>query len=321
MSNKKWKDNLLSSSLPLEHEVLKILTKLRCATKYDYSYQLKDNGYLKESSVDILSTKHTIEDGVNGTIELFIECKGGDPNNKLVFLPEINHEFSDFTLGHTIRDLQAFSKVNIDNNKLYELESACDYGHKGIEINPNTGEVFDKDIIQGINQLKYGLPHLLKQNILFNLHYSEEDITSSFIIPILVTNADLYLLDDDFGIDKVKNSEKIDDFGKEVPYIILLSETGPDFKEHHREVFNDFNDIDQENTNLNYLEEIQEKFKDPSMGIYESPERIFQELIDSDLDTLNRYYSQYIVCSLKNFDKLVSDLITVIGSEVKKANQ
>jgi hypothetical protein len=58
-NKKKWKAGLLSSSVPLEYEVAKILAKEAFAVSADYSYLRRDEqGIEKEFSCDIEATAY-----------------------------------------------------------------------------------------------------------------------------------------------------------------------------------------------------------------------------------------------------------------------
>jgi hypothetical protein len=99
MSDKKWKRNLLSASLPLEYEVARILVTRGFAVEADYTYgRDAESGQPKDFSVDILargSPPFTDPNIVDGTFELLIECKHRVRGTKWLFLPDTNKaEFS-----------------------------------------------------------------------------------------------------------------------------------------------------------------------------------------------------------------------------------
>lgn len=76
--NKKWKDKLISSSLPLEFEAAKILVSKKFSITSDYSYARDDSGVIKNFSVDILAriyTPFSNPNKVTASLELLVECK------------------------------------------------------------------------------------------------------------------------------------------------------------------------------------------------------------------------------------------------------
>src|SRR4030065_1745594 len=95
MKNTKWKDRLLSSGVPLEFEVAKILTKEGFFVDYDFAYQRFDEKEEKEFSIDIHSTGyHPFNEPNNLNIEigLFLECKFRNPDVRWAFLPNLEIE-------------------------------------------------------------------------------------------------------------------------------------------------------------------------------------------------------------------------------------
>jgi len=81
MSDKKWKSSLVSSSLPLEHEVARILVAKGFSVEADYTYARDDAGRLKDFPVDINATGYSPfndPNQVDGMLELLVECKGCD---------------------------------------------------------------------------------------------------------------------------------------------------------------------------------------------------------------------------------------------------
>ena len=317
---KKWKSRFLSSSVPLEFEVAKTLTNLKFNVSYDYSYLRKDGLEAKEFSTDILGQIYfptNNKDIVNASLAVIAECKYRDEGKKWIFVPELYHQDSTkFVIGNTIRAFGEMSKDEVNTNLFFDFDRGFESTMKGIEININTGEVFDKDVKHGINQLKFALPYLIKDSLEFNMYGHIDDAKPWYVLPILVTNADLYVLRKEFSIDLLKTIDNIEDISDKVPYLILNSDIGPDFTGHHRMVFENFFADNKGNTSLKSLDESQMKFKDGELGIYNSPIDLCRELDESNKWTLIKYYSQFFVCSLDNFETLIKDIIEVVPKSI-----
>src|SRR5437879_2998035 len=73
MSQKTWKDHLLSSGLPLEQSVIGVLQTLGVNRPREYRYErLNEQGILTEFSIDVFASRmyeHAL------VLELLIECK------------------------------------------------------------------------------------------------------------------------------------------------------------------------------------------------------------------------------------------------------
>jgi hypothetical protein len=320
-SSKKWKARLLSSSLPLEYEVAKILAKYRIHTSYDYSYNRLEGSVKKEFSVDIHGlgfSPFSNSNKLTSSLTVIGECKFRDEGKIWAFLPEANpSDFSTFTLGGTCKAVSAFSIKNINKDPIYTFESQFNYSLKGTEINLANGEVFDKDIRHGVSQLKYALPYLLRENIEFNTLNNIENSAPFFIIPVLITNAELYLFNKDISIETIKQTESIEQIASKVPWIIFGSSSGHDFADHHKMVFSKFKKL-KKDINIQSFEFEQIKFKSNKYNIYNSPIKEIDDLQESSAYIINKYYSQFFICSIENFDEFIRNIQAVIISSLKR---
>jgi hypothetical protein len=318
---KKWKSRLLSSSIPLEYEVAKVLSELNFSISFDYTYHRKDGDQKKEFSTDIkgyflfpLDTENEID----ASLTFLTECKYRDEGKKWIFLPEVNMpDTSVFTLGNTIKSLSEFSTIKNKRSNISAFEERFDFALKGVEVNVTTGEVFDKDIRHGISQLKYALPYLIKDDIEGNIFGHFVDARPAYLVTILVTNADLYILEDNFSIERIKEVEEIEGLAKKVPYLICHSEIGPDFTDHHKEIFKNFSTECEDEENLLKFEEFQKTLKHKKYKIYYSPIRTCSDLEESFYYTLNKYYSQHFICSFEHFPTLTKQILDLLSKVTK----
>ena len=320
--SKKWKSRLLSSSIPLEYEVAKILTDLDFSVSFDYSYFRKDGNQKKEFSTDIKAHSFfpiDAENDLDAEITILAECKYRDEGKKWLFLPDINKpDFSNFTLGYTIKSLSEFSLKKTKNNLIYPFEEDLNYALKGIEVNIITGEVFDKDIRHGISQLKFALPYLIKNGIETNLLGHETDAYPQYFISILITNAELYILNDEFSMQKIKEVNSIEEISTQVPFLVCYSDVTPDFFEHHRDIFENFYIEYETSKNLFSFEKYQQTLQNEKYGFYNSPKRTCQALQGSFTSILKEYYCQHLICNFDNFPKLLDEIIKVLSEVTKK---
>src|ERR1044072_9186033 len=257
-SKRTWKDGLLSSSLPLEFEVAKILVSRGFAVEADYTFSRYDANILKNFSADIYASAYppfSDEDKINAAIFLLLECKYRTPNKRWLFMPEPNSpRLSNFIIGHTIRVVDEFSPYYFSNKSaIYAIESKLPVCYKGAEINLTDGDVYDADIKQGIAQLRYALPRLLKDSILGYINRHPEDNVPFIFCPILVTTANLHLMNKKTTLPKVKAASDLGNISKQVPYLILYSDYGPYFEGHCRREFVDLANV-SENQQLPEIE-------------------------------------------------------------------
>jgi len=322
---KKWKSRLLSSSIPLEFEVAKALSNLNFNVSFDYAYYRQENGVSKEFSTDIkgfLLFPRNNENKVNANLNILAECKYREEEKKWAFLPEVNRpDISHFTLGYTFKSLSEFSIVKNYKDHIYAFEGKFNFALKGVEISLSTGEVYDKDIRHGIMQLQYALPYILKSDIEGNLFGFLEDSDPTYTISVLVTNADLYIFNEDFSIERMKNIDDLDSIAKKVPYLICSSEIGPDFTQHHKSIFKNFCLLNEYESNLNTFEAFQKKQIHKKLQIYNSPIDTCNDLAESSYYILRKYYSQHFVCSFEHFPQFMEELVKVVSKVTKVRNK
>ena len=221
-------------------------------------------------------------------------------------------------MGYTIKSLSEFSLIRNHKHHIISFEEQCEFALKGIEINVTSGDVFDKDILHGLAQLKYPLPYILKRDVEGNIFGFLEDAKPSYAITILVTNADLYILNDNFSISRLKAVDDITDLAKKVPYLICYSDLGPDFTQHHKEIFEGLNtSIAEHDNNLKTFENFQQKFKHKKYDIYDSPITTCSDLEESSYYILRKYYSQHFVCSFEHFPDLINELLKTLSKVTK----
>jgi hypothetical protein len=313
----KWKDKLLSSSLPLEYEIGKILTNENFSIDFDYSYKRYDNALEKEFSFDIRAGgfyPFEMEARIQMTIDLMVECKYRNPNTSWLFIKDINpDEFSNFTQKGVIKFIDEFTNMTSSNQHCdFPICETC---LKGMEINTQNGEVHDSGIIHGVNQLLYGIPLLLSSHIEGNLGLHLSEAYPHIICPILLTTADLRILNDEFSIESVKNAKSLDDISFEVPFLRLYSGVYPSLNEHCKNVFKDIPAYDDHLKRLDYLRILREtkylsKDKLPRI-IYNKPDYL---LLDLKEGLANNLLREVLVCNLKNFPELLKQIKTGITS-------
>lgn len=232
--SKKWKKHLLGSSLPLEYEVAKLLVKEKFVVKADYTYTRKSEGQDKEFSVDIHATGYVPfdDDKIEARVELLIECKHRSPEKKWVFLVEPNNnEFSPISYT-TFRVCDTISSYEMPSKELCKLDGALTGVYKGTEVNLADGGTTDADLKSGISQLRYALPDLIAEAAWHNDMCHPTASVPVVVVAVLVTNAEIYVANEDFSVEAVKGAEEIGDFAKKEDCVLFYSPQGPDFENH-----------------------------------------------------------------------------------------
>lgn len=315
--SKKWKSKLLSSGFPLEFQVAKILVSKGFSVNGDYTYSREDNGIVKDFSVDIEAIAYapfTNPNKVSTDLSLLIECKYRDSRNtNWLFLPEINKpDYSRIILGHFMRIFDNFSEYQITKTpSLEEFANQCEYAYKATEIKfGSEPSVYDSEIKHGLSQLQYALPYSIKNHIYLTGLSPNEDNVPFIICPILVTTSKLIVLNKSIGIHEIENANSFESLGKEVPYLIIYQDYGPDFEKHSLNIFKEFEEL-YTHSGLQELEKIRENSN------FENHEFLYPTNICKGLATgerffLNTYFTQFLVCNLDALPQLIDKIKEIV---------
>lgn len=319
--NMKWKERLLSSSLPLEFEVANFLAKEGFFLEPDYKYQRKTNELVKECSIDLEATIYfplTNPDSITSALHLMVECKYRAPNKVCLFLPEIlsRNAMSNITLGRTLCLIDEFSYDRIPQDGIYKFEEDIPVCYKGIDIDLSSGTVKDKEINEGIDQLMYSLPQMHFNNVTNNLDSHPEENKSYFAMSILITNADLRILKPNVDIPKIQKAKNINAISQSVPYLIFYKSHGDLFEKHSRLIFKDLHEYIK---NKNLLS-LQEKLKKSKLEKYEFnyPLAIISSCAKRYPFFFQQLCHQFIICNLKSLPILIKNIKRIITSSLRK---
>lgn len=236
MPTTKWKNFLLKSGLPLEYEVKTILDIKNCISSFEYSYLRHDeNSIINEFSFDINSAYIK----GNHFFKLMIECKYRDSSTDWLFLPGKYGGPSE--LGHTsfLHPCDHFTKRAKFPFKWPELPPIGKACLKGVEITSESQN--PKTITQAINQLSYAMAEMIVDDM---IHQIEELLATSemifYNIPIIITTANLYRLNENITIEKLKETDTLLDIATKENCLVLETKIGKDLERHNKNIFLNF---------------------------------------------------------------------------------
>ena len=242
----KWKSKLISSSVPLEFEVAKILVASGFSVSGDFPYHRLDSGVDKEFSVDIRATRYIEAPEIVGGIcafEMLVECKQRQGEIAWLFLPDPNPRYSLLN-SDVVHGVAEFTRWFIQD-PLWEIDDVpvC---YKGLEVDTSTGAAHDEQIRHGVAQLQYALPALIASRISVPMFsHGVRENAPFFVAAILVTSARLVVVDGSFDRKAVTSASCVLQLGAEVPYLALAAPSGPDFSRHTSRQFQGLTDLAQ----------------------------------------------------------------------------
>ncbi|MCP4350791.1 MAG: hypothetical protein GY795_35445 [Desulfobacterales bacterium] len=304
--NLKWKKGLLSSGMPLEFEAASILVSKGFAVNSDFKYtEVNDFGVVKDSSVALHASSDTPfsdSDKTAAHIDLLASCRHRRPDAAWLFMPDLNKpDFSPATRGNTIRVIDNFSPYTIESDAAITFDTDLPVCQKGIEIDLETGDSSDSVFRQGLVQLQYAIPRLLTENALLYLSLLPEQNLPFIFCPILLTTAQLFVINKDTTTDQIEACSEIHDIAAQVPYLIMYSDYGPDFEAQ----------CIRECRRLKVLQKsdkamaVEQKRARHYKSQHNLPFTIIEALTSGDRYYLNTFFTQFIICSNKNFQTLV----------------
>ncbi len=307
----KWKDKLLSSSLPLEYEVAKMLAGQGFSINFDYAYKRLDAVLEKEFSIDIQSLawypfRHKA--GIKMGIDILVECKYRNPNVSWLFLHDLNlKDYSNFSTYGPIKMVDEFSEVVA--KKGVKKISDCQICLKGMEINTQNGEVHDTGIAHGISQLVYALPSVLYQRIFASLVDHLSEVRPFILCPILVTTAPLRIIKPEFSIAEVMNASELNDISYEVPYLSMYNSMYPSFGAHCKEIFKNIISEGKQDR-FEHFKSLRKLPKDkdnlPLLSEWRSQPELL--LLDLQLGHVGNIFRETLICNFNHLPSLLKHL-------------
>jgi hypothetical protein len=309
---KTWKDNLLSSSVPMEFEVSKLLVKHGFSTSADYSYTRHGAQARDDFSVDLEASIYLPfrrPNEITTELHLLVECKHRHRNNKWLFFPDPNPGgFSPFTLGRTPRVVDDFAPVMLDDRHSVAFDNKSIFCIKGVEIDLNNGSVYDAEIRKGLSQLQYALPRLVTEAIEWNLGCHPEECYPFLYCPVLLTTSEIFVAKADTTIESVERAETLPDLATPAPWVVVYCEQTQDFQRYRQITCEALSELIGSGA-TDWIDAVRKEAR-----VYESslPSAECGDLTgEYSRARLGGYFGQVIVCSLNHFETLLNKLKAV----------
>jgi hypothetical protein len=232
MAEKNWKNHLLKSGLPFEYEVKECFVNHHCTVWDEYSYiRTDENNLEKEFSYDIDVNYWA----GNNSFTLMVECKYKTEPTKWFFLPDPYSYQSDITQNSFLHTIDYFKKSKFlfcrppFDKVQYPLGPYC---LKGVEIYQN--QFLEVNIFKAINQLSFAFVDQVIQSFQSQLEQDTFYQTNFFNIPIIITNAELYLINEKLTTVDIEKAEDIDDISKKEDFLMFHNKIGEGLKRHNQ---------------------------------------------------------------------------------------
>lgn len=216
----RWKEHFLKSGLPLEHAVRTTLEQHGISYPNEYRYtRPNEQGVLTEFSVDVAAAKTYLSHGIG--LNLLVECKYRHDSVKWLFTPDrydfLLGEFSDLFIAFDAlsRERQANTA---ELNAFAELYPLC---RRGIEI--TSSDANPKSIEQALQQLRFAVVNTLIERMRWRLspYGSSHHPDVTFVIPVIVTTAELWRMNPEIDIRDVRNADHLHEVATEEEVLVI----------------------------------------------------------------------------------------------------
>ena len=161
--------------------------------------------------------------GLWANLNYLIKCKYCHDGVKWLFAPHTKTDTQHLFEINFIHTLDKICTRQIFNKRpIWNLINRFPLCFKGVELYQNNANA--QNIERGRPQLRYGIPWLainLPETQMRNFH--NEELYIEFNCPILVTTADLFVLNKGLSLKDFKNTNNIMDVAFEVPALILTN--------------------------------------------------------------------------------------------------
>lgn len=238
MSDAKWKDLLLKSSLPLEHVVAATLARLQWYVEGQYTYaRTNEAGLSTDFSVDLHACKHySSKTHSLARLDLLVECKYASPGVRWLFLPYPATTLIDSGCGMIKVIDKGTNKKAKDRRPLDAAESDLEYCIRGIAL--HEGGCDEQAIMRGAAQLRYAMPHLCTARMSDSvIDWCDEDIAVKFACAILVTTAPIYCLKHGLSLEQVYAAKELEDVADRRDSVLLWEQSSPDLTKYARHLY------------------------------------------------------------------------------------
>lgn len=228
---KSWKDALLSSGLPLEHDIKEYFAKRGCLASFEYSYLRPDESRnVRQFSYDIDAALVQPPHYVN----FMVECKYRHPSVLWVFVPDAYGGPEERSPNEFMHASDHFVRrtFGLDGSIFPRRLGPC--CSKGVEVTSEGAN--EKTIQQAIAQLAFGFAPQLADML---EHQVRQLLPGEWIyhhVPVIVTTAPLYRLREGVSVEAIRAAENLGGVADQVDLVVFHYQPGIELKAYNAAV-------------------------------------------------------------------------------------
>jgi len=217
MNNRKWGESFLKSGIPLEYQAFLIFKSNNCTCSFHSEYQrFNEDHKLTWFENDIFANYGKFNKDTD--LNFIIECKYHDLSRFWMFIPYLDggfqHDGGVLTCG-PYRMLE-----NPDKKGAIQLAKQAQYGL----VISEDGIKQENSVYSAVQQLSYSYVPV-SVSVMYGFDFQGDEPWASIILPVIVTNAKLFLLKNDLqSLDQIRDASKPIDIADEVEWLWLKKE-------------------------------------------------------------------------------------------------
>jgi hypothetical protein len=233
VSNRKWKSELLKSSLPLELVVEGILRDCGLLVGGEFSY-LRQNEATTETEFSVDTWARSPFSATSElTTYVLLECKFVTPGAMWVFspLPTAGGETLGPNLLTVIEETSGFHVGPDAVNKLVSFGSRLAIASKGVAVHEK--HVDRNAIRHGLYQMRFALPNIIAGDLRSRVGlFSSLHLKVAVICGIIVTTAPICTLKAELGLEAYQKADRLEDITDPVDALIVRQYLNPELLQY-----------------------------------------------------------------------------------------
>ncbi len=225
---KSWKNQLLSSGLPLEYEVKQYLAAKTCIANLGYSYSRSNEQQIsREVSYDVDASWRIPPHYVT----LMVECKYRNPGVQWVWTAEAYGGPGELYQNSFLHPLDEFvsQKFPFKTEFPRQLGPCCS---KGVELHPEGAS--ESAIVHATSQVAHAFGTKIADAIERQVRHLCPGILVHYHVPVIVTTAPMFRLFEDASVANISAAETIEDVSSQEDCVVVKYAPSLELKEHNR---------------------------------------------------------------------------------------
>lgn len=312
----KWKDAIFASGIPLEMDAARILVSGGFSVNTDARYFWGGTDQHRDAAVDLHGRFAEPLPPCDARMEVLVNCVTRGPDAAWLFLPDPNPVGAALSgIGTPLRAVDQFSPWAMDAPADAPRAAFSTICAKGLEIDLRTGDENGTVFRNALSRLQNALPRLLNENVQSALTGPREENRPFFFCPILLTSAPLYVMTAGLTPSDIAAAAALEEVSDKTDHLVLSANYSPAFRDRCMSETAGLRALFRTNKAM----EIERKKVEHAGSRSNLPFTIMEMLMDGEYACLNRFFTQFLICSADHFARLLDRLTASVHQILENA--